>query len=93
MRISANKLYVLADHPGISGFRDYSRNVEAITTGLKAVHNKSYVVREFKPQGHGSFELHDGHLPGYRPIVSEELAIQWLEANPYQYISQTSNTL
>lgn len=87
MRINRNAYYVLADYPGISGFKDYTRKVEYITTGHKAAHERNLVQRQYLARGLGEFELHDGHLPGHRLIVSEVEALRWLDANPFQYVS------
>lgn len=86
-KIHAARYYLLADHPGISGFKDYSRKVETITTGRKARRERSLIVGEYLPNG-GTFELHDGHLPGHRPIVPMAEAFQWLDQNPFQFISE-----
>lgn len=83
MRIKANHYYVLARHPGISGFQDFTRKVESITTGHKARNNRSYVEREYLAKGLGKFRLDDGHLPDYQPIVSEVEMLRWLTANPF----------
>jgi hypothetical protein len=87
VRIKRNSYYVVAGYPGISGFKDYTRKVESVTTGHKAAHERNLVQREYLATGLGNFELHDGHLPGHRPTVSEVEALRWLDANPFQYIS------
>ena len=88
VRIRRDHYYVLADHPGISGFKDYSRKVECIVTGHKAANNRCLVQREYLASGLGRFECDDGHLPGHRPIVSEVEALRFLDANPFQSIRQ-----
>ena len=88
-RIYKNKFYVLADHPGISGFRDWSVKEEVVVTGLKARNNKLLIVREFDPKEEsGNYHLHDGHLPGHQPVAEVSEAIAWLNQNPFQSISK-----
>lgn len=88
-RIYKNRFYVLADHPGISGFRDWNRKEEVIVTGLKAQSKRSLVVREFIPENETeNFYLHDGHLPGHQPLAKTSEALKWLAQNPYQAISK-----
>ncbi len=84
MKIKANSYYVLADHPGISGFKDWNRKVESICTGHKARNTRSLVVREYLATGLGQFRILDGHLPEYCPVVSEVEMLRWLDANPFQ---------
>lgn len=84
MRIKLNSYYVLADHPGISGFKDWNRKVESICTGHKARNNRSLVVREYLATGLGKFRVCDGHLPEHCPIVSEVEMLRWLDANQFQ---------
>jgi hypothetical protein len=88
MRIKSNSYYVLADHPGISGFKDWSRKEEYIVTGQYAKNNRSLVVREYQAKGIGRFRVHDGRLPEYCPLVSEVEALRWLDSNPYQRVTQ-----
>ncbi len=65
-----------------------------ITTGHKAANEKPYVAGEFNPAfivGNPSFELHDGHLEGYRPTTtSVRRAMDFLDANKFSYISMTT---
>jgi len=86
MRIKPNSYYVLADHPGISGFKDWTRKTECVVTGLKARNNRSIVAREYLANGMRLFRLNDGHLPDYQPITSEVEALRFLDANPFQSI-------
>jgi hypothetical protein len=84
MRIKSDHYYVRAEHPGISGFQDWSRKVESIVTGHKARNNRSSIVREYLATGRGKFRLGDGHLPEFQPVVSEVDMLRWLAANPFQ---------
>ena len=83
MRIKRNSYYVLADYPGISGFKDWTRKVECVVTGHKASKNRSIVQREYVPNG-GMFRVNDGHLPEFQPRLSEVEALRWLDSNPFQ---------
>lgn len=88
-RVYKNKFYVLADHPGISGFRDWSTKEEVVVTGRKAQNNKLLIVREFDPNKEsGKYYLHDGHIPGYQPVADVSEALTWLTQNPFQSISK-----
>lgn len=87
MRIKRHHYYVLADYPGISGFRDWSRKVECIVTGHKAANNRSRIVREYLATGRGEFRVEDGHLPDHQPVMREVDALRWLDANPFQSIT------
>lgn len=91
MRIRSDHYYVLSDHPGISGFKDWTRKVECIVTGLKARNNRTILAREYLARGYGHFRLNDGHLPEYCPIVSEVDALRWLDENPFQTITEVES--
>jgi hypothetical protein len=86
MKIKTGHYYVLADHPGISGFKDWTRKVECIVTAEKARHSRPYIAREYLANGIRQFRLYDGHLPDYQPIAREVEALHWLDANPFQAI-------
>lgn len=83
MRIKNGHYYVLADYPGISGFRDYSRKEECIVTAEKARNRRTLIDREYLATGKGQFRLGDGHLPDYQPRTSEVEALRWLDQNPF----------
>jgi hypothetical protein len=87
LRIKKGHFYVLADHPGISGFKDYTRKVETVVTAEKARNHRYCVDREYLASGRGTFRVHDGHLPDYQPRMSEVDALRWLDANPFQGIT------
>lgn len=86
MRIKRNAYYVLADYPGISGFKDWTRKEECIVTGHKAANNRSIVDREYLATGQGEFRCDDGHLPEYQPIMKEVDALRFLDTNPFSRI-------
>ena len=80
MRVIKTKYYTLESRSG----------GQVITTRHKAANEKPYVLDEFNPAfmtGNPRFELHDGHLRGYRPIVSIRKALEFLDANKFSYIS------
>lgn len=87
MTIRTGHYYVLADYPGISGFKDYTRKVECIVTAQKARNNRHLIVREYLARGLGTFRLTDGHLPEFQPIAKEVDALRWLDENPFQHIT------
>lgn len=86
MRIYKDRFYVLADHPGISGFKDYSRLDYRIVTGHKASRERCYVVGEFLPIAEDWYRLEDGHLPEHQPKATTREALEWLTANPYSAV-------
>jgi hypothetical protein len=86
MRIQQGHYYVLAEYPGISGFKDYTHKEERVVSALKARSRRSIIDREYLATGRGSFRVDDGHLPDYQPIVSEVEALRWLDANPFSAI-------
>jgi len=89
MRIYKDRYYLLREHPGLSGFKQWDKWEYYVTTGHKARNERTRVVREYTPQGNGViFRLGDGHLPDYQPRASETDALQWLNDNPYQRITQ-----
>ena len=83
IRIKAGHYYVLADHPGISGFKDWTRKVECIVSADKARHNRALIDREYLANGLGTFRIDDGHLPDHQPRVSEVEALRFLDSNPF----------
>jgi len=86
IRIKNGHYYVRAEHPGISGFQDWSRKVESVCAAPKARNNRLSIVREYLANGLRSFRLCDGHLPEHQPIVREVDALRWLDENPFSEI-------
>lgn len=78
---------MLADHPGISGFKDYTKKVECVVSAEKARSNRILIDREYLANGVRQFRLDDGHLPEHRPIAREVDALRFLDANPFASIS------
>ena len=87
-RIRDHHYYVLARHPGISGFQDWTTSEEVVVTGRKARLERCNFAREYLATGRRRFRLHDGHLPGYMPEVPEVDALRWLDANPFGEIAE-----
>ena len=86
MAIFKKKYYILESTPGISGFKRWGEKEYRVSTGFKATNHKSYIVKEFKANGNGSFRIEDGHVPEYQPIASENEIFNWLDNNPYQTV-------
>lgn len=84
IRIKQGHYYVITGHPGISGFKDYSRTVECIVASPRAKRDRINVDREYLATGLGKFRINDGHLPDYQPVVSEVEMLCFLDANPFQ---------
>lgn len=81
MRIYKSKYYVLESHSG--GL--------VLATGHKASNEKPYVISEFNPTlviGNPSFELHDGHIKGHRPVTTNvQTAMAFLDDNKFSFVS------
>jgi hypothetical protein len=86
MRIYANRFYVTATTPGISGFQRWDEKEYRIVTGLRAKSRRLDVVGELIPVGGDWYRLEDGHVPDCQPKVEHGAAFEWLTANPYQAI-------
>lgn len=93
MRIRSDRYYVLRTHPGISGFIRVNDWVETIMTGYKARHHRSDVDREYLVTGLGKYKIGDGHLSDFQPVLSEDDALRWLDANPYGGIVAIQHTI
>lgn len=80
LRVMKTKYYVLESRSG----------GQVIATGHKAQKEKPYIIDVFDPAfmtGNPLFELHDGHLRGYRPIVGVREAFDFLDDNKFSFIS------
>ena len=86
MKIYKRRFYVVATHPGISGFQDFDRLEYRIITGHKAQSNRSSVLGELLPIGEDWYRLEDGHLPDYQLRKRTPEALRWLLQNPYNSI-------
>lgn len=85
MRVYKKKYYILQRTPGISGFQKWGEKEFVVCTGLKAMNNKSSIIKEFSPNGKGKFRLEDGHLPSHQPKAEEEGALNWLNIKRRSY--------
>ncbi len=86
MKMYANRFYVCADHPGISGFQQWDRLEYWIVTGAKAKLRRTLVVGELLPIAEDVYRLEDGHLPDYQQRARGPNALRWLAENPYAQI-------
>jgi len=87
MRIYKNKYYLMADTPGISGFKRWNEKEYYVSTGHRAKNNRTRVLKEYRPDLFASwFRIEDGHLPDYQPRLCEEDALKWLDKNMFQRI-------
>ena len=80
MRVTKTKYYTLELRSG----------VRVIATGHKAANERPYIVDEFNPafmSGNPRFELHDGHVRGYRPVVDVRKAFDFLDENKFSFVS------
>ena len=81
MRITKTKYYTLELRSG----------VQVIATGYKAANERPYIIDEFNPAfmtGNPSFELHDGHIQGHRPITTSiREALAFLDINKFSFVS------
>jgi len=83
MRIYRDRVYVLANFPGISGYKDWSRLAYRIGSGKHAANNRTEAIGELRARS-GLYRLQDGHLPDYQPRVGLDDALAWIQSNPYQ---------
>ena len=86
-RVYKDRLYMMSEHPGLSGFQQWDKYHYYIVMGYKAQNNRSGIIHEYRPSGRGLFRIEDGHLPDYQPRYEEAAAIQWLKANIWQRIT------
>ena len=84
MRIHKSRFYILADHPGISGFQQWDKLEYRLVTGHKAATYRCKIVGEWLPTDSDNWALEDGHVQGYQPIARNIEAVLWLQANPFQ---------
>ena len=85
-RIYADRFYVLADHPGISGFQEWDKLAYCVVTGAKAKQRRPCVVGEFLPISEDVYRCEDGHIPDYQPRLRTPDALRWLLDNPFAAI-------
>ncbi len=84
-KIYKDKIYICQrkqPHP-ITGYQNGGVAVQYVCTGHRAASNRSEVLREHRPTKMDLYELDDGHLPEYRPVVTGEKAIDWLKQSKY----------
>ena len=92
LRIVAGKYYVLARHPGISGFQNWDRLEYSVVTALKARNDRLAVIGELLPVADDRYRLADGHSPDYQPNVAAVNALKWLDANPFGVIVKVNGS-
>jgi hypothetical protein len=89
MRIFKDRFYKIEEIPGLSGFKQWDKREISIISGIAAQSSKRiYVTEEAYIQPQLRYELDDGHLPGYRPVVLGEEAKAFLANNPYSRIKE-----
>ena len=93
IRIYKDRYYLMRDHPGLSGFRQWDKWEYWVTTGRKAQHDRLDVVEEYKPTEHHIFRLEDGHVPDCQPRVTVQEALAWLDENPFQRITRVQGRI
>jgi hypothetical protein len=91
MRIIRTKYYLISKQSKDSFGAWIGKPEISIITGHKARNERPYITDEFNPAfmvGNPSFELHDGHVRGHRPITSEvRRALDFLDNNKFSYVS------
>lgn len=81
-RINKDRIYILRDHPGISGFRDWGLWEYWIAAGSGLGYgDRLNILAEYEPRPDDQFRLATGQLPDYQPRAGAAAAIAALRAN------------
>ena len=86
MKIYRDKFYVLAETPGISGFKRYGELEFCVVTGYKAVNERARVIGQYLPTSEDRFILCDGHMPHLCPQGDWGIALDFLSINTFQRV-------
>lgn len=82
MRIYKDRIYLLRDHPGISGFRQSDKWDYWIAPGFGLGYgDRLHVLGEYQAKPDDVFRLTTGQLPDYQPRTGAAAACAALRAN------------
>lgn len=91
MRIQKTKYYLMSKQVKDCFGCWIDKPEVSIVTGHKACNEKPYIIELFNPAfmtGDVKYELHDGHIRGFRPITNSiRRAIDFLDNNKFSEIS------
>ena len=79
--IQPSKIYVVESIPGVSGFQRWNEREYYLLSGatLRTKRGSFECWKVFEVgDGTERWELDDGHLPGFRPVVRTSEVIEWV---------------
>jgi hypothetical protein len=91
MRIYKKRFYTVEKRVWDAMNNPTDKHERSIITGTRAQcrnGDSDIIVGEAYVQPHLRYELDDGHLPGFRPVVLGMEAREFLANNPYQRIKK-----